>query len=483
LKGASDVAISPDGKTVYVAADGASPQADGSVAVFSRDPASGALRQLSGVAGCVSETGDNGDCADDRALDGATRVVVSGDGRYVYVASLFSDGIAVLSRDATTGELTQLSDSSGCITDIGAVSDCAIGHHLDYPHALAVSPDDKYVYVASVDSDAITTFARDDSTGALTQVSGAAGCIADGDGGGGCGPARALRGPLALAISPDGRRLYAASYYSHAIVAFARDAVTGGLTQLAGSDGCVARAVEGCAPGTGLTEVSALAITPDETNLYAASPSDSAISSFSLAGWSTPSCTAIDAPVAHDTATLVHLSCSEPDGDSLALSVATPPAHGTLSPIDNDTDTVTYTPTPGYAGTDDFSFRARDPDGWSDVAKATLHVSAAPPPPPEAVSKVWTEALARLASKRRCVASAPLRSQLTQPHQARIDAATLQINLRAAVVRRGSGVTHPVTFHRVPRGRFALRITLSLHDGRHLRTTRWYPACKTWANR
>ena len=51
------------------------------------------------------------------------------------------------------------------------------------------------------------------------------------------------------------------------------------------------------------------------------------------------------------------------------------------------------------------------------------------------------------------------------------------------LVRRGSGVTRSVTFHPVPHRRFALRITLSLLDGRHLSTTRWYPACKAWPRR
>ena len=44
---------------------------------FDRDTTTGALTPLAGTAGCVSETGTAGACADGRALDGAVMVTVS----------------------------------------------------------------------------------------------------------------------------------------------------------------------------------------------------------------------------------------------------------------------------------------------------------------------------------------------------------------------------------------------------------------------
>ena len=54
--------VSPDGKSVYVASE-----SSGAVAVFDR-AADGALTQKAGTAGCVSETGSGGVCADGTAL-------------------------------------------------------------------------------------------------------------------------------------------------------------------------------------------------------------------------------------------------------------------------------------------------------------------------------------------------------------------------------------------------------------------------------
>ena len=58
----------------------------------------GELTQLGGTDGCVRETSVAGDCADGKALDAARSVAVSPDGKHVYVASFFSDAVAVFMR-------------------------------------------------------------------------------------------------------------------------------------------------------------------------------------------------------------------------------------------------------------------------------------------------------------------------------------------------------------------------------------------------
>ena len=101
LDGAVNVAMSPDGKNVYVVAN----RGD-AVAAFERNRLTGALTQLPGTAACVSKDGSGGACAVGRGLDGPGSVAVSSDGRHVYVASYGSDAVAAFSRDRLTGALT-----------------------------------------------------------------------------------------------------------------------------------------------------------------------------------------------------------------------------------------------------------------------------------------------------------------------------------------------------------------------------------------
>jgi DNA-binding beta-propeller fold protein YncE len=70
------VAVSPDGKNVYVASD-----TDGVVAILDRD-SHGAVKAKPGVEGCVSRSGNGGRCATAKALfEGRGSITVSPDKR------------------------------------------------------------------------------------------------------------------------------------------------------------------------------------------------------------------------------------------------------------------------------------------------------------------------------------------------------------------------------------------------------------------
>ncbi len=81
----------------------------------------------------------------DPGMAGARGVVVSPDGRNVYVAAANAAAIAEYTR-AADGTLTYL----GCIKDVGASATCGEqAQGLAAPQYVAISPDGKNVYVGS----------------------------------------------------------------------------------------------------------------------------------------------------------------------------------------------------------------------------------------------------------------------------------------------------------------------------------------------
>ena len=128
------------------------------VARLDRNTTSGPITQLDGRAGCISETGA-GLCANGHALNQPYGVAVSRDGKSVYIASQISDAVARLNRNLTSGAIAQPSGTAGCVSETGAGT-CANGHALDSPYGVAVSRDGKSVYAAALGSDAVARFNR-----------------------------------------------------------------------------------------------------------------------------------------------------------------------------------------------------------------------------------------------------------------------------------------------------------------------------------
>ena len=118
----------------------------------------GALTQPAGTAGCISDDG-SGPCTDGRALNGAASVAVSPDGKSVYAASVNNDSVVRFNRNTTTGAIIQPAGTAGCISETGS-GPCADGHGLSFAFSVEVSADGKSVYVASLLSDAVVRFNR-----------------------------------------------------------------------------------------------------------------------------------------------------------------------------------------------------------------------------------------------------------------------------------------------------------------------------------
>jgi hypothetical protein len=295
------LATSSDGRNVYAATaqrtDQYGSNSTNGIAVFSRDPATGALTQLPGTAGCVTDDGSGGDCADGRALVDTRGVAVTPDGMHVYAAAGGGGqpgdfgSIVAFSRNPTTGALTQLATTDGCLTlasGIGGTGDgpdgCGGVRGLSKANSIAVTNTSVYVTSSkeAVGSESLVVLSRNPMTGVLTQLTGDGGCIsdtgADGIGmGTTCTDGRAMYEPKDVVVSKDGANVYVAvseattaPHGPGAVVVFGRDG-TGKLTQLTGTLGCLSKApAQNCADARGLRDATSISMSPDDQNVYVA---------------------------------------------------------------------------------------------------------------------------------------------------------------------------------------------------------------------
>ena len=153
---------------------------------------------------------------------GVSQLALSPSGRHLYAVSSIANSVTGFARDVTTGALTQLKGAAGCVRP-GGLGGCASGVGLLGATALAISPDGRSLYVGGRDADAVASFAIDPTGGALLQLGGKQACMRGGDDPGDCTSGRALAGVDALAISPDGATLFAAAKDADAVAVLQRD--------------------------------------------------------------------------------------------------------------------------------------------------------------------------------------------------------------------------------------------------------------------
>jgi hypothetical protein len=105
-------------------------------------------------------------------------------------------------------------------------------------------------------------------------------------------------------------------------------------------------------------------------------------------------------PVAYDqslstpfeTAKSVALTGTDPDGDTLVITIDTPPSHGTLDGMGSN---VVYTPNAEFSGLDNFTFRVSDGTA-SDTAVVSITVGEPDNPPQEGPTKVSLTAFTKV---------------------------------------------------------------------------------------
>jgi DNA-binding beta-propeller fold protein YncE len=259
--------VSADGNSVYV------------TSFFNSDSISHFTRADDGslmFQACIDEVA-GGDCSTPAgaALDGPAGVAVSADGNSVYVAAAAtSEAINHFTR-ADDGSLT----FQACFDEF-AGGDCSTpaGASLTNAAGVDVSDNGKSTYVTSLSDDAINHFTRA-ADGSLTFQA----CI-DEVAGGDCStpPGIALNGALDVDASPDGTSVYVVSFsVSNSISHFTR-AADGSLTFQA----CIDETAGGvCSTPAGLSldAPTGIAISEDGKSVYAASNTSSSLSHFARA--------------------------------------------------------------------------------------------------------------------------------------------------------------------------------------------------------
>jgi DNA-binding beta-propeller fold protein YncE len=208
------------------------------------------------------------------ALRAVDALAISPDGRELYAVSYGlepgQDSVVTLQRNPSSGGLRPLPETRGCVQSRPG-SGCPSRAGLEGASAITISPDGRFVYVASELSGAVRGFLRNRSTGVLTPLNGRGACISGDRRPAGdvlCASRVAqLAGARSIALSPDGRELYVAAFDPGAVVVLDRDRRTGALGALP-SNCLQATPDAGCTGLPFLHGAAALAMGPGGNVLY-----------------------------------------------------------------------------------------------------------------------------------------------------------------------------------------------------------------------
>src|SRR5262249_32261904 len=97
---------------------------------------------------CVSFSGTGGACAPPRVSDGLWKVGVAPGGATPYGIAYDSSSLLIFDRDPATGELTQRG-AGGCLSETGSSGQCLLTRGLQNPTGIVVSPDGRQIYVTA----------------------------------------------------------------------------------------------------------------------------------------------------------------------------------------------------------------------------------------------------------------------------------------------------------------------------------------------
>ncbi|MGV6853356.1 MAG: beta-propeller fold lactonase family protein [bacterium] len=192
LNGAWALAVSPDGKNLYVAAADAS-----AITVFDIATGTGALSYRE------SHTSNlNGGSV--VQMQSPKGIAVSADGNNVYVSSDFGNALHVFNRNTSTGALSFVETHKEGVAGVAGLSGAL---------TVKASADGKHVYVLGNSTDAVSIFNRN-ANGTLTFMD--APNRPDGD-------FLGLDGPRDFVISEDDQHIYAVGFNDSSLVTLMRN--------------------------------------------------------------------------------------------------------------------------------------------------------------------------------------------------------------------------------------------------------------------
>jgi DNA-binding beta-propeller fold protein YncE len=361
-----DLAVSPDGRDLYVASGSDDAGAVTALAIDGAGELSPIADGAEG-AGCLRDTFGGG-CLDARSLGSPRGLRFGPDGTTLYVATSklinggqsVNGGVTVLKRDPGTGRLKVMAGDTGCVV-AAAVDGCDVLPEIGPTGDVAV--DAGVVYAATGDEDAGRVVALDRlADGGIQRHTGTGRCVSSAPFAG-CSTARGLVRAGSLALSRDGADLYMASS-DGALLELDRTA-GGGIVARPDARGCAFLvALADCATIAGFTGgAQYVALAPDGRDLYLTSnQADGQIAVFKRdsAG---PECGTGAVTVQAGSTVTLHLPCADADGDPFNVSIVNPPDLGNLGGVDNVARTVAYAAPRDQNGTTTITFQAAYPDG------------------------------------------------------------------------------------------------------------------------
>jgi DNA-binding beta-propeller fold protein YncE len=253
--------VSTDGRNLYVATQNA-------VSHLTLDTAGNAT-----FAGCIGALAGCTATNPASAISGAVGIAFAPG--HLYVSSINTNNVSRFTTTGTGGLVF-----AGCVGNLAGCTALAVTGAVDSSYGIALSPDRGHLYATSFGGN-VTHFTVG-GTGALSF----AGCIGSRAGCAPTTPAGALGGPTGLAFGPDGANLYAASFSAGTVSRLVIDGA--GNPSL---NGCIGGAADCAAsnPAGALAGAFRVALTPDGKQLYAVSQNSNAASHFNLDGGGLPS--------------------------------------------------------------------------------------------------------------------------------------------------------------------------------------------------
>jgi YVTN family beta-propeller protein len=205
------IVVDPTGNFAYVMDSNCDDEGDGCVAMYTIDPATGALASIGPPVSSFGYGIDYGDGIN------AGSLTVDAFGKFAYVTNSGNiynydseaDGtLAMYTIDATTGALTST----------GSVNGNCPG--LCFPSTVVVDPSGKFAYVATGNNPgsagSVLLYTINATTGVLTS----SGAIDTGS------------GPVSVAVDPAGKFAYVTDWNSNDVSMYTIDATTGALTSI-----------------------------------------------------------------------------------------------------------------------------------------------------------------------------------------------------------------------------------------------------------